>query len=92
MKDFFVILTIVLSVSLLMVMSLFYVGMNTETKRTVARMQHAIYYNLEEEQLAQMAKDERSQYVLSRKEGQAVEVDGNMVKPAAYGKTGKPGQ
>lgn len=86
MKDFFVILTIVLSVSLLMVMSLFYVGMNTETKRTVARMQHAIYYNLEEEQLTQMAKDERSQYVLSMKEGQAVEVDGNMVKPAAYGK------
>ena len=33
MKDFFVILTIVLSVSLLMVMSLFYVGMNTEIGR-----------------------------------------------------------
>ena len=85
MKDFFVILTIALSVSLLMVMALFYVGLNTEKQRTVAKMQHAVYYEMEEEQLTQMAQDDRSSYVLAMKEGQAVEIGGHMVRPAAYG-------
>ena len=55
LRNVFVILTIVLSVSLLMVMSLFYAGLNTATKRQVENMQHVIYYGLSEEQLADMA-------------------------------------
>ena len=85
MKDVFVILTIALSVSLLMVMALFYVGLNTETQRIVANMQHAVYYELDEERLMQMAEDDRSSYVLAMKEGQSVEIGGHMVRPAAYG-------
>ena len=55
LRNVFVILTIVLSVSLLMVMALFYAGLNTATKRQVEKMQHVIYYGLSEEQLSDMA-------------------------------------
>lgn len=84
MRNFFVVLTILLSVSLLMVIALFYAGMNTERKRQVERMQHAVYYRQDETQLVKMAEDERSSYILGMKQGQAVEIDGNMVQPVAY--------
>ena len=66
-----------LSVSLLMVMALFYAGLNTATKRQVEKMQHVIYYGLSEEQLSDMAaKDSPASYVLGMKQGQGVEIDG----------------
>lgn len=86
MRNVFVILTIVLSVSLLMVMALFYAGINTATKRQVESMQHVIYYGLSGEQLSEMASDnEPSSYVLGMKQGQSAEIDGKMVSPVAYG-------
>ena len=89
LRNVFVILTIVLSVSLLMVMALFYAGLNTATKRQVEKMQHVIYYGLSEEQLSDMAaKDSPASYVLGMKQGQGVEIDGVMVSPVAY--TGEP--
>lgn len=84
MRNFFVVLTIILSVSLLVVMALFYAGMNTETKRQVAKMQHSIYMEVDEEQMADMAEDERSSYVLGIKQGRSVEMYGSMVQPTAY--------
>ena len=84
MRNIFVVLTIILSVSLLVVISLFYAGIKTEEKRHVAGMQHSIYMNVDEEQLAAMAEDERSTYVLGIKDGQLVEINGNMVRPTAY--------
>ena len=85
LRNVFVILTIVLSVSLLMVMSLFYAGLNTATKRQVENMQHVIYYGLSEEQLADMAAEgEPTSYVLGMKQGQGVEIEGIMISPVAY--------
>ena len=55
-------------------------------QRIVANMQHAVYYELDEERLMQMAEDDRSSYVLAMKEGQSVEIGGHMVRPAAYGR------
>lgn len=85
MRNVFIVLTIVLSVSLLMVMALFYAGMHTATKRQVEGMQHVIYNGLSEEQLTAMAgSDTDSTYVLGIKQGQGVEIDGTMVSPVAY--------
>ena len=85
MRNVFIVLTIVLSVSLLMVMALFYAGMHTATKRQVEGMQHVIYNGLSEEQLTAMAgADTDSTYVLEIKQGQGVEIDGTMVSPVAY--------
>lgn len=84
MRNFFIVVTIILSVSLLMVMTLFYTGMNIEEKRMVEKMQHVIYYDLSETQLEQLAKDERTEYVLGMKEGKRVETDGKMIFPVAY--------
>lgn len=89
LRNIFVILTIVLSVSLLMVMALFYAGLNTATKRQVEKMQHVIYYGLSEEQLSDVAaEDSPASYVLGMKQGQGVEIDGVMISPVAY--TGEP--
>ncbi len=85
MRNVFVILTIVLSVSLLMVIALFYAGMNTAEKRQTEHMQHAIYSGLTLKQLSDMAEDEKSAYVLGMKQGQGIEIDGIMVSPVAYG-------
>ena len=85
MRNVFTVLTIVLSVSLLMVMALFYAGMHTAAKRQVEGMQHVIYNGLSEEQLTAMAgADTDSTYVLGMKQGQGVEIDGTMVSPVAY--------
>ena len=85
MRNVFTVFTIVLSVSLLMVMALFYAGMHTATKRQVEGMQHVIYNGLSEEQLTAMAgADTDSTYVLGMKQGQGVEIDGTMVSPVAY--------
>ena len=85
MRNVFTVLTIVLSVSLLMVMALFYAGIHTATKRQVEGMQHVIYNGLSEEQLTAMAgADTDSTYVLGMKQGQGVEIDGTMVSPVAY--------
>lgn len=84
LRNFFVVITIVLSVSLLMVMSLLYTGINTENARLVADMQHVVYYDLSQQQLKDLANEERTEYVLGMKEGQGVEIDGKMIRPVAY--------
>lgn len=85
LRNVFVILTIVLSVSLLMVMALFYAGLNTAAKRQVKNMQHVIYYGLSEGQLSDLAaEDEPASYVLGMKQGQGMEVEGIMISPVAY--------
>ena len=84
MRNFFIVVTITLSVSLLMVMSLFYAGLNTENARQVADMQHVVYYGLDREQIEEFAQDKRTEYVLGMKRGQSMEVDGKMVQPISY--------
>lgn len=84
MRNVFIVLTIILSVSLLMVMALFYAELDTENFRKVSQMQHVIYYDLNKEQIDELAKDERTEYVLGMKRGKSVEVDGKMVQPICY--------
>lgn len=85
MRNFFIVVTIILSVSLLMVMALFYAGMNREASRKVEKTQHVIYEQASEAQLAQLTKEKRTEYVLAMKTGQSMEIDRKMVQPVAYG-------
>ena len=49
-------------------------------------MQHAVYYGISGEQLLEMAEDSSSTYVLGMKQGQSVEIDGEMLAPTSYGR------
>ena len=84
MRNIFIVLTIILSVSLLMVMALFYAELDTENFRQVSKMQHVVYYGLDKEQIKELAQDERTEYVLGMKRGKSVEVDGRLLQPICY--------
>ncbi|MEG0378584.1 MAG: hypothetical protein RR614_08915, partial [Eubacterium sp.] len=59
MRNAFIVMTIVLSVSLLMAMGLFYTALNTSEQRAMEKVQHVIYYNLNETQLEHLKNDQR---------------------------------
>lgn len=86
MRNVFVVLAIALSASLLMVMALFMAGTYTGSRRQAEGMQHAVYYGISGEQLLGMAEDSSSTYVLGMKQGQSVEIDGEMLTPTSYGR------
>ena len=86
MRNVFVVLAIALSASLLMVMALFMAGTYTGSRRQAEGMQHAVYYGISGEQLLEMAEDSSSTYVLGMKQGQSVEIDGEMLTPTSYGR------
>ena len=81
MRNAFIAVTIILSVSLLMVMSLFTVEMKEADKRAMARAQHVIYYNLTVDQLHRLSQDSRVSYLTLGKRGQAVEIDNYKLVP-----------
>ena len=81
MRNAFIAVTIILSVSLLMVMSLFTVEMKEADKRAMARAQHAIYYNLTDDKLHRLTQDSRVSYLTLGKRGQAVEIDNYTLVP-----------
>ena len=81
MRNAFIAVTIILSVSLLMVMSLFTVEMKEADKRAMARAQHVIYYNLTDDQLHRLSQDSRVSYLTLGKRGQAVEIDNYKLVP-----------
>lgn len=82
MRNAFIVVTIVLSVSLLMAMSLFTTALTTANKRSMEKVQHVIYYNLNETQLDHLKKDDRISYMTLGKRGQAVEIDNYTLAPS----------
>lgn len=85
MRNFFVIVTIMLSVSLLMVISLFTMGFQTELRRQVAKMQHVIYMEADGDSVEKLAKAPETEYVLSSKMGMSIEIDKKKVQFSSYG-------
>lgn len=84
-RNFFIIFTIVLSVSLLMVMSLFTVGMEKKKERLVSNMQHVIYQQVTTKQINALADDERVDMLILNKSGQGMEVNNKLIQPVWYG-------
>jgi putative ABC transport system permease protein len=73
MRNFFIIFAIVLSVSLLMVMSLFNVGLKTSKQRAVSNVQHVIYHKVTEEQIAALLTEVQVDFLTLDKRGQGIE-------------------
>ncbi len=86
MRNFFIILTVALSGSLLMVMSLYTVGFEKSQQRSVSNMQHVIYEKVTDAQIKSMAEDNRIEMLLLYKYGQGVEVNNKMMQPVWFGK------
>jgi len=86
MRNFFIVFTIALSVSLLMVMSLYTVGFEKMRQRQVANMQQVIYQQITEEQIDALEKDDRVEMLMLYKSGKGIEVDNKMIQPVWYGK------
>lgn len=83
-RNFFIIFTIILSVSFLMVMGLFAVGTKKRNERLVANMQHVIYHQVTNEQINDLANDERVDMLLLNKSGQGMEVNNKLIQPVWY--------
>ncbi len=74
---FFSGLTIVLSVTFIMVITLFLQGTQTAEKRMLQNMQHVIYMNVSKEQMEKLAADERTELVIPYKaNGAEFEISG----------------
>lgn len=86
MRNAFIIFTIALSVSLLMVISLYTVGFEESKRRQVANMQHVIYEHVTEDQIESLTKDDRVELLKLQKYGQGLELGNKMIQPIWYGK------
>lgn len=81
MRNFFIILTVILSVSLLSGMTLVYKGKQKEEERELDKMQHVIYSELTNNQIDMLEKDNRIESMFLYKRGENLEVDNYIVAP-----------
>lgn len=86
LKNIFVTITIVLSVSLLTVLALFAIGTQTEMKYQVSKLQQVSFYELTDEQIAKLQADKRLEEYMMVKMGETTEADQYMVTPVYYEK------
>lgn len=74
-RNFFILITIVLSVGLLTGITLFYSGINMREKRQLDRMQHVLYSDVYQEQLEKLQQEKRIEELLLFKGGKSMEVE-----------------
>lgn len=79
MRNFFVILTIALSISLIMAISLYFAAQEKMKSDALAQSQHVIYHNLENEQIIGLQNDSHITDMMLIKWGPAVEVEDYLV-------------
>lgn len=84
MKNFFIILTVVLSVSLLSGISLTMLGIQENEKRQLETMQHVIYHNITDKQIKGLQQDIRVDCMSLYKLGKSMEVDNYILTPCYY--------
>lgn len=84
MRNFFIVFTVVLSVSLLALMSLFCSALIESNKKAVAKVQHVIYEQVNKGQFESLKKDKRVEYATLFKLGQSFEMAGHMIRPVYY--------
>lgn len=81
MRNVFVMVTIVLASALLMAIMMFAAGQREENSRQLSHAQQVGYFNLTNEQVEELKKDERIAYQLQVKTGTLTEMDGFSVMP-----------
>ena len=64
-------LTIILSITFIMVMSLFLQGTQTAEERMLQNMQHVLYMNVPRERMEELAADERTELIIPYKDSGA---------------------
>lgn len=79
MRNLFIVLTIALSVSLLMVMALTYTGQMVVERKELSSTQHVIYHNVDTEQIAGLRSDPYIEDLMLVKWGPAVEVEDYII-------------
>lgn len=81
MRNFFIILTIALSVSLLTGIALFFMGMNEKEMRQLETMQHVIYHDITQEQIAGLESNSQVADIRLFKSGKSSEIENYIVSP-----------
>lgn len=81
MRNIFVMVTIVLASALLTAILMFAAGQREDNARKLSHAQQVGYYNLSEEQVEALKKDERIAYQIQVKTGTPSEMDGFEVIP-----------
>ncbi|MEG0377304.1 MAG: FtsX-like permease family protein, partial [Eubacterium sp.] len=84
MRNVFILFTIVLSVTLLMVVTLFMSGVQESEKRSMKDVQHAVYANVTADQIKKLESDPRVDYMTLDKRGTPVEIDNYTLRPSYY--------
>lgn len=80
-RNIFVMVTIILSVSLLTAIFMFGAGAQEEKRRQAAGAPHAVFGNLTQEISAKLKEDDRLSYTVEVKQGIPTEMDGYNVIP-----------
>lgn len=81
MRNIFVMITIVLASALLTAILMFAVGQSQRTKNALSHRQQVSYYNLTDEQVEALKKDDRIAYQIQIKTGILSEMDGFDIMP-----------
>lgn len=81
MRNIFVMITIVLASALLTTILMFAAGQSQRTKNALSHRQQVSYYNLTDEQVEILKKDDRIAYQIQIKTGILSEMDGFDIMP-----------
>ena len=81
MRNFFVIITIVLASSLLTAILMFAIGQKQQVKNDLSHRQQVVYFNLTDKQVENLQADERISYQVKAKIGVRTQMDGFDVMP-----------
>lgn len=81
MRNFFVIITIVLASSLLTAILMFAIGQKQQVKNDLSHRQQVVYFNLTDKQVENLQADERISYQVKAKLGVRTQMDGFDVMP-----------
>jgi putative ABC transport system permease protein len=84
LRNFFTVFAIVLSVSLLMTMGIYTLGIETAMQRQVADMQQVRYEVIDKTEAKKMAKEDDVSYLLLVKQGMGIELGNKILLPSYY--------
>ncbi|MFV0396354.1 MAG: hypothetical protein ACK5LC_18545 [Coprobacillaceae bacterium] len=84
LRNFFIVFTIALSVTLLMVMGLFTFGHQKNKQRAVENVQHAIYYELSDKQINNLIGEEDIEMLVLSKSGTGIEINNKILQPIYF--------
>ena len=80
MRNIFIIITVAITAALISGLAGFSAGYEKEEERQIDSMQHVIYMDVTEEQAEALRKDERTEEIMTYKQGRSFEADGYALR------------